>query len=283
MTQLFKLQLEDGSTRLAVGDGGPERLLERPVDLDCLLTDSASLRRWVSDADTGQAPPDGYTIVAPVGSQEVWAAGVTYLTSRDARQEESSDGGDVYVRVYDATRPELFFKAPGWRVSGPGAEIAVRADSAWNVPEPELTLVLARDGQIAGYTIGNDVSSRSIEGENPLYLPQAKVYDRSCAIGPCVTLADVHERPVFEITISIERDGETVFSDSTTTAQLTRTFEELSRYLFRALTFPHGAFLMTGTCLVPPSDTTLLPGDEVAVTIPGIGVLRNAVCEVGGS
>jgi len=210
----------------------------------------------------GEATGD---LLAPIEpAQEVWAAGVTYLRSRDAREAESQTG-DIYTRVYEAERPELFFKAAGWRVVGPGSAIRVRPDSTWDVPEPELTLVINRHGEIVGYCAGNDVSSRSIEGENPLYLPQAKVYNGSCALGPGIEIAEPDTLRNIPIRIEIARNGETVYEGEASTSQMKRAFEELATYLFRELDFPHGAFLMTGTCLVPPDSFTLTPGDVVAI------------------
>jgi 2-dehydro-3-deoxy-D-arabinonate dehydratase len=223
---------------------------------------------------------DELTLLPPLDLQEVWASGVTYLRSKVARMDESEGGGDFYDQVYEAERPEIFFKATPARVVGPGGTIRIRGDSAWNVPEPELTLVLSSRGAIAGYTIGNDVSSRSIEGENPLYLPQAKVYDGSCALGPVIALNEGgHEGGQMPRTIQlvIKRDGQLVYSGETSTAQLRRTPEELAACLFRELTFSAGAFLLTGTGIVPPDDFTLHGGDLVSITIEGIGILENSV------
>lgn len=220
-------------------------------------------------------------VLAPVDSQEVWAAGVTYFKSRDARMEESSaTGGDnFYDRVYEASRPELFFKAAGWRVVAPGKSVRIRKDSKWNVPEPELTLAISRGGAIIGYTIGNDMSSRDIEGENPLYLPQAKTYDGSCSIGPCIL---VNEDPLPSgsvIGLEIERAESLVFEGQTTLAQLKRSPEELVEHLFRETSFPVGCLLMTGTGVVPPSDFTLQLQDRISITIDGVGTLSNTVAE----
>jgi 2-dehydro-3-deoxy-D-arabinonate dehydratase len=230
----------------------------------------------VSDFKSAPAPLLS-ELLPPIGRQEVWAAGVTYFRSRDARIEESVSGGDFYAKVYDAERPELFFKAPPYRVVGPGANVRVRRDAKWNVPEPELTLVINRHGSIVGYTVGNDMSSRDIEGENPLYLPQAKVYDGSCALGPCVYLSKASLPPETEIRISIDRNGKSLFSDSTHISQMKRSPSELASYLYRETAFPHGAYLMTGTGIVPPNELTLQQGDEVAITIGPIGTLRNVV------
>jgi len=223
------------------------------------------------------SPLSEVKLVAPIDEQEVWAAGVTYLRSRDARMEESQEK-TVYDRVYDADRPEIFFKANAARVANPGEPVAVRSDSTWDVPEPEMVLVLTSRGEIAGYTIGNDVSSRSIEGENPLYLPQAKMYRRCAALGPVIALAWEHDHPQnAAISLLIRRAGATVFEGQTSTGQMHRTFADLVSYLFRDNDFPHGAFLMTGTGIIPPSEFTLQDGDEVAIAIEGIGTLVNPV------
>jgi 2-dehydro-3-deoxy-D-arabinonate dehydratase len=218
-------------------------------------------------------------LLPPVVSQEVWAAGVTYFRSRSARIEESKDagGGDFYDRVYTATRPELFFKATGRRVVGPRGAVRIRSDAKWSVPEPELTLVINAKGEIVGYTIGNDMSSRDIEGENPLYLPQAKVYDGSCAIGPCVLVAEGPLPKSTAITLEISRGGKQEFRGQTTLAELKRGPEELVSYLFRDNSFPDGALLMTGTGIVPPDSFTLASGDRIRVSIDGIGSLENQV------
>jgi 2-dehydro-3-deoxy-D-arabinonate dehydratase len=223
------------------------------------------------------APLDESALLAPIVSQEVWAAGVTYYRSRDARMEESKDGGgDFYARVYEAERPELFFKSTAHRVVGPGGAVRLRADSKWNVPEPELTLAVNAAGKIFGVTIGNDMSSRDIEGENPLYLPQAKVYDGSCALGPGILVGDA---PGAETVIRLEiaRGGKVAFAGDTTLAQLKRKPAELVGFLFRDQTFPNGAFLMTGTGIVPGTDFTLARGDEIRIEITGVGRLVNTV------
>ena len=218
-------------------------------------------------------------ILPPIVSQEVWAAGVTYYRSRTARIEESqaAGGGDFYDRVYSAERPELFFKATPQRVAGPGGTVRIRKDSKWNVPEPELALVVTREAKIVGYTIGNDMSSRDIEGENPLYLPQAKVYDKSCALGPCVYVSETMLPATTEIKMSIKRNGETVFNGETALAQLKRTPESLVEFLFRDNSFPFGCVLLTGTGIVPPDDFTLQHGDEIGINIEPVGTLLNVV------
>lgn len=222
---------------------------------------------------------DPSTALAPIAGQEVWAAGVTYYRSRSARMEESKDagGGTFYDRVYAAERPELFFKSAGWRVVGHGSKVRIRKDAKWSVPEPELTLVINPRGKLVGYTIGNDMSSRDIEGENPLYLPQAKVYDRSCALGPAVLLAEGPLGKTTAIRMEISRAGKIVFSGSTTLEQLKREQEQLIAYLFRELSFPRGVFLMTGTGIVPEDDFSLERGDTVRISVDPIGTLENRV------
>jgi len=219
------------------------------------------------------------SILAPIGRQEVWAAGVTYLKSRDARMEESHGSGaaSLYDMVYDAERPELFFKAIASRVSGHQQQVYIRKDSAWNVPEPELTLFINSNGSIQGYTIGNDMSSRSIEGENALYLPQAKIYEKSAALGPCLFVTSLPVVGGAVIKMTIKREGVQVYGDATTVSRIKRSFTELSDYLFREMDFEYGCFLMTGTCLVPSSDFTLQPGDVVEISIDGIGILLNTI------
>jgi 2-dehydro-3-deoxy-D-arabinonate dehydratase len=218
-------------------------------------------------------------IEAPIQSQEIWAAGVTYTRSRDARMEESKDagGGSFYDMVYDAVRPELFFKATSYRCVGTGDKVRIRKDSTWNVPEPELTLVINNAGNIIGYTIGNDMSSRSIEGENPLYLPQAKSYDGSAAVGPCVYLSAVPISPETKINMQITRGGTPMYADETAISKMKRGHTELVEFLFRECTFPFGCLLMTGTCLVPPNDFTLRSGDVIVIRIDHIGELKNTV------
>lgn len=215
----------------------------------------------------------------PIGSQEVWAAGVTYLRSRDARMDESKDAGaaDCYQRVYKAERPELFFKSMPHRVAGNNDYVHIRADSAWNVPEPELTLYINSEGSIQAYTIGNDMSSRSIEGENPLYLPQAKIYERSAALGPCLYISQNPILPETEISLSIHRDEKIRYEGRTPVSRMKRNLTELAAYLYRECDFTAGCFLMTGTCLVPPNDFTLQPGDIITIEITGIGTLTNTV------
>ena len=222
---------------------------------------------------------DDEPFLPPIGSQEVWAAGVTYLRSRTARIEESksSGGGDFYDRVYNAARPELFFKATPHRVVGHRGKVAIRSDASWSVPEPELALLISASGKITGYTIGNDMSSRDIEGENPLYLPQAKVYDRSCALGPCICLSSERISSSTSIRLEIVRGADTVFVGSTALTNMKRDFGTLVEYLFRDNLFPNGCFLLTGTGIVPPDSFTIHSGDEIRITIEEIGTLLNFV------
>lgn len=223
-------------------------------------------------------------LLAPAGQQEVWAAGVTYLRSREARMEESnsSGGADFYDKVYLADRPELFFKSLAHRVSGHRQEVHIRRDSSWNVPEPELTLFINSSGRIVGYTIGNDMSSRSIEGENPLYLPQAKVYERSAALGPCLYIPEKNIDRDTMIEITIRRDNKVVFNDSASINKMKRSHQELASYLYRECDFPYGTFLMTGTCIVPPAGFTLQPDDIIDIRIDPIGTLSNRVSHKPG-
>ena len=218
-------------------------------------------------------------IQAPLGRQEVWAAGVTYLRSRDARMDESKDAGgaDFYSKVYNAERPELFFKALPHRVAAHNEQVYIRRDSNWNVPEPELTLFINSSGSVQGYTIGNDMSSRDIEGENPLYLPQAKTYERSAALGPCLFVSEKEIAADTRISISIKRNQEEVFTDSIQLNRMKRSFTELAGFLFRECEFQHGCFLMTGTGIVPPHDFTLQVNDVIDISIENIGVLSNIV------
>jgi len=218
-------------------------------------------------------------LAAPVGSQELWACGVTYLRSKIGRQEESKEagGGDFYARVYEAERPEVFFKCTPHRVVGHGGKVRIRKDSTWNVPEPELTLVVTSSGKIIGYTIGNDMSSRSIEGENPLYLPQAKTYDGCAALGPCIYVNENNQGIHGSICLDIFRDDKKVFEGKIGMDQMKRTHEELVSFVYRECSFPHGSLIMTGTGIVPPNDFTLQSGDEIRISIDEIGTLINGV------
>jgi 2-dehydro-3-deoxy-D-arabinonate dehydratase len=248
------------------------------------LLDAPDLVARVSDLARRpllRIPLSEATLLAPLDQQEVWAAGVTYLRSKKARMEESDFSATAYDRVYEAERPEIFFKSVAEKVVGPGANVGIRADAKWNVPEPELALVLNSRGDIVGYTAGNDMSSRDIEGENLLYLPQAKVYRASCALGPFITIG-VSEEGAREwtISISISRAGAEVFSGQTAVSQIKRSFPELAGFLCRSQEFPRGAVLLTGTGVVPPNDFTLAPGDVVRIAISGIGELVNTVAVV---
>ena len=218
-------------------------------------------------------------ILAPIQNQEIWASGVTYMRSREARMDESKDSGgaDFYAKVYEAERPELFFKSTAARCVGTGEKVRIRKDSKWNVPEPELTLFMTSSGKIVGYTIGNDMSSRDIEGENPLYLPQAKSYDKAAAIGPCLYVPKDVINPDTQIFIEILRGGKSMFSGDIAINRIKRTLTDLAHYLFREMSFPNGAYLMTGTGIVPDNDFTLWSGDVVNISIEGIGTLSNEV------
>ena len=258
---------------------GTLRRPSAPLAIDELFTaaDPVALVRQAWEGGEPAGLPEAP--LAPVGGQEIWAAGVTYLRSMTARMEESKDagGGTFYDKVYHAERPELFFKGTPHRVAGPGVNVRIRSDSKWNVPEPELTLAINKDGKIFGYTVGNDMSSRDIEGENPLYLPQAKVYDGSTGLGPCLLVTDETLSPDTAIQIEIRREGEAVFSGETHLSQIKRGFPELAEFLFRDQSFPAGVYLMTGTGVVPPDSFTLRSGDEIRITIGPVGTLVNTV------
>ncbi|HEY1794299.1 MAG TPA: fumarylacetoacetate hydrolase family protein [Opitutaceae bacterium] len=264
---------------LVVQDGARFRLLGAAATMDALFSardPAAWLRRELAAAGPARRPS---APGAPIQSQEVWAAGVTYLRSRAARVSESrsAGGGSFYDRVYSARRPEIFFKSTPHRVAAPGGPVRIRGDSRWNVPEPELVLAVSASGRIFGYTVGNDMSSRDIEAENPLYLPQAKVYDGSAALGPCLLVDDTPPGPGTGISMTIRRAGRLAFSGRTSVGRIHRGFAHLASYLFRANSFPCGCYLMTGTGIVPPDAFTLRRGDKVAITIPPIGTLRNTV------
>jgi 2-dehydro-3-deoxy-D-arabinonate dehydratase len=252
------------------------RLQERSLDTIFTIAEPAEwLQAQLASAEPVARPED---LRPPIESQEVWAAGVTYMRSREARIEESQDtgGGSFYDRVYAAERPEIFFKATPHRTVGTGGRVALRSDSRWNVPEPEVALAINARGQIFGYTIGNDMSSRDIEGENPLYLPQAKVYRACCGLGPGLVVRHPLSRAT-GIAIDITRDGASVFSGATTLERMKREFTELAEYLFRENEFPYGAYLLTGTGIVPPNDFTLHPSDEIRISVAGLGTLVNFV------
>lgn len=251
------------------------RLLPQDLELGRLLELPAAAMPDFLHAIASTDAPDGAPLAPVEAATEVWAAGVTYRRSRDAREAESTVK-DVYSKVYDAERPELFFKAPGWRVAGHGMPIRIRRDSRWNVPEPELTLVINARGEIVGFCAGNDVSSRDIEGENPLYLPQAKVYNGSCALGPGISLCGVDALRDLSIDLVVRRAGHAIFSGATRTSQITRPLQDLVDCLRQELDFPHGVFLMTGTGVVPPDDFSLALGDIVRISI-GELTLENEV------
>ena len=241
-----------------------------------------NLFQKIEDKIKGLAPSKTNieNILAPIGSnQELWACGVTYLKSKIGRQEESKDagGGDFYARVYEAQRPEVFFKATSNRIVGPDQKVRIRKDSTWDVPEPELTLVVSSSGKIIGYTIGNDMSSRSIEGENPLYLPQAKTYDGCAAVGPCIYVTEQPLSSDTTIALEIKREGRTAFQGSIALSQMKRKPEELVSFVYRECSFPSGCLIMTGTGIVPESNFTLKSGDEILISIDGIGTLKNEV------
>lgn len=285
--QLCKAQLETGEIRVGVVADGHVRFLDlehsggfRTLS-DVLHADQpARVAQSLIDDDAPRLSLSDVTVLPPLDHQEVWAAGVTYKRSQEARERESVGAAQFYDLVYSAPRPELFFKATAGRVVGSGARVRVRKDSKWSVPEPELALVVSPRLQIVGYTVGNDMSARDIEGENPLYLPQAKVYDGSCAVGPVVTLADaMPPRDKIAIHLTIERRGAKVFEGVTSVAQMARTFEDLVSWLGRDNRFPHGAILLTGTGIVPPDDFTLAADDRVIIEITGIGRLVNTVIQ----
>jgi len=280
MTRLARLAPPSGAPERWIVDaeGTPLARIDHGTSLaDLLRLRLAELDR-VLDATRPLSPNPTMTLLSPIdGATEVWATGVTYHRSEEARVEES-DTPDIYTKIYRAERPELFFKSTARRVAGPSQPIAIRADSEWNVPEPELALVVNAHAEIVGYTIGNDVSSRSIEGENPLYLPQAKVYAGACALGPAIVCADeVIDPYALRIAMRIERAGTTAWAGDTTTRELRRSMDQLVSYLFREDEFPDGALLLTGTGLVPDADFTLKAGDVVEIEIEQLGLLRNPV------
>lgn len=256
--------------------------LQKELNWDHLINDDElykKLATHIKNKNTQIATLDQAEILAPIGSQELWACGVTYLRSKVGRQEESkvSGGSDFYAKVYEAERPEIFFKSTAHRIVGPQQKVRIRKDSTWDVPEPELTLVVASSGEIVGYTIGNDMSSRSIEGENPLYLPQAKTYDGCAAIGPCIY---VPEKPIdlsTEIKLEILREKAVIFQGTVTLNQMKRSVKELVSFVYRECSFPTGCYIMTGTGIVPGNDFTLLSNDEINITIENIGTLQNFV------
>lgn len=279
--QLCRAQRKNGAVQAGIVQDGHVRFLKGKQTLSEVLhsADPAGTARAAAEDGVGTSLAE-VTLLAPLDAQEVWAAGVTYKRSQEARERESAGAGRFYDLVYSAERPELFLKATPHRVVGPGGKVRIRRDAKWNVPEPELTLVISPSLKIVGYTAGNDMSSRDIEGENPLYLPQAKVYDQSCALGPVVTLAEA--MPALEqvqISLTIERGGKPAFTGSTSVAQMKRKPAELVPWLGRDNSFPNGAFLLTGTGIVPGDDFTLAVGDMVHIDISGIGRLTNVVAQ----
>ena len=289
--QLCKVQTGTGETRVGVLAEDHVRLLnfEGYVGIhtlsDILHSDHpAALAQDLIDDAAPRIPVKDLTLLAPIDRQEVWAAGVTYKRSRQARERESAGAGGAsfYDKVYTAQRPELFFKATPHRVSGPGDRVRIRRDSRWSVPEPELALVLSPRLRLVGFTIGNDMSARDIEGENPLYLPQAKIHDHCCALGPVVTLAEsLPPREQVAIRLTIQRSGQTVFDGSTRISEMARSLEDLIDWLGRENSFPTGVILLTGTGIIPPDEFSLAPDDQVHIDITGIGRLTNWV-EQGG-
>jgi 2-dehydro-3-deoxy-D-arabinonate dehydratase len=270
-----RLFVENDGKYYGVGESSLDTLLARTDLLQ-------HLKALVGKGESVEDSIDLSSMEAPIEHQEVWASGVTYYRSRSARIEESKDagGGDFYDRVYSAERPELFFKAVAHKVAGPNAEVRIRRDAKWSVPEPELALVVNPRGEIVGYTVGNDMSSRDIEGANPLYLPQAKVYDRSCALGPGILIQDGPMPPDTEISLNILRDGSTEFAGSIRLSEMKRDPKTLVEYLYRDQSFPYGCFLLTGTGVIPPDAFTLQSGDEICISIGGIGTLVNHVTQL---
>jgi 2-dehydro-3-deoxy-D-arabinonate dehydratase len=287
VSALFRLALPGGAVRLARGatPAAPAELLDAGRDVDDLLRqgtgEPGAALAAALDGPSGGPVPDGSRLLPPIAGQEVWASGVTFERSRSARNEEAGPV-DIYDRVYAADRPELFLKAAPGRTRGPGEAIGIRADSGWDVPEPELALIADAAGRLVAYSVGNDVSSRSIEGENPLYLPQAKIFTGSCAIGPA--LVPVTDAPPFAdlvVSLTITRERAELFRDQVPLSSMRRSPAELLGWLYQALDFPVGAALLTGTSIVPPAELTLRPGDLVEVAVTGVGSLVNPVAEVG--
>ena len=277
------MKLYRTSSAIVIENEGKYYPLENE-DWDQFVNDDAlheKLRNIVSRAESDQKAESliRHHLLPPVANQEVWASGVTYFRSKVGRQEESkrAGGGDFYERVYEAERPELFFKSNGHKVIGHQGQVRIRKDSTWDVPEPELTLLITSSGKIVGYTIGNDMSSRSIEGENPLYLPQAKTYDGAASVGPCIYVAENPLPQETVINLEIIRKNETVFTGEVTINQIVREFEDLAEFLYRESSFPHGSLLMTGTGIVPPNSFTLQSNDEIHISIEPIGKLINVV------
>jgi 2-dehydro-3-deoxy-D-arabinonate dehydratase len=284
--RLAKIRLANGSTHAAVWEDGDRLRLLDLMQMEQYRTlqdvlhapDPLGLAKFLIDQKAAPLPLDQVALLAPIDRQEVWAAGVTYKRSQIARMQESESGASHYDKVYTAPRPEIFFKATPNRVSGPNQPVRVRADSKWSVPEPELALVISPAGRLVGFTVGNDMSARDIEGENPLYLPQAKVYNQCCGLGPCIWIPEGPvDRPNTKIALKIERRGTVAFAGETDLDHMKRGFEELIDWLTRENDLTQGAFLLTGTGIVPPDDFTLEHGDVVSISITSIGTLVNPV------
>ncbi|MEX2287195.1 MAG: fumarylacetoacetate hydrolase family protein [Planctomycetaceae bacterium] len=279
--------LADGERRIGLLENNDVLLLDLTQVEECHTLsdilhapDPLGLARFLVDPNAAPLAADSIKLMAPIDRQEVWAAGVTYKRSQIARMEESKSGASHYDKVYTADRPELFFKANRSRVSGPGEPVRVRHDSRWSVPEPELAMVISPERKLVGFTIGNDMSARDIEGENPLYLPQAKVYQQCCALGPCVLIPEEPlNRESTRISVSITRRREVVFRGETNVGQMVRSFDDLIGWLTRENEFPQGVILLTGTGVIPPDEFTLKHGDSVSIEISGIGTLTNPVVQ----
>jgi 2-dehydro-3-deoxy-D-arabinonate dehydratase len=283
--RIAKIVTESGDRRIASVEDDQLRLLDLSQIDDCRTLsdilharDPLGMAGFLIDQNAEPIAAESVKFLAPIDHQEVWAAGVTYKRSQVARMEESESAASHYDKVYTADRPELFFKATPGRVSGPGEPVRVRSDSNWSVPEPEITLVITPDGKVSGYTVGNDMSARDIEGENPLYLPQAKFYRQCCGLGPCILLTDEPlDKAATRIVLTIQRGESEVFRGETDIAQMAREFEDLAGWLMRENDFPSGVYLLTGTGIVPDDDFTLENGDNVSIEITGIGTLTNPV------
>jgi len=285
--RIAKIKLPEGEIRLAIVEDTHVRLLDLGQVENCrnlsdlvYSTDPRGLARFLIEREAEPLLHSAVTFLAPIDRQEVWAAGVTYKRSQVARMEESKSGASHYDKVYTAARPELFFKATPSRVSGPGLPLRIRQDTVWSVPEPELALVISPSLKLVGYTIGNDMSARDIEGENPLYLPQAKLYNECCGLGPWILIPEGPlNRAETKIKLEITRKKSVVFQGETNVDQMARTFEDLIEWLGKDNSFPHGAFMLTGTGIVPPDEFSLQAGDSVAITITGIGTLKNPIVQ----
>ena len=285
--RIAKIKLPDGEIRLAIVEDETVRLLDLGQVENCrnlsdliYSTDPRGLARFLIEREAEPLAHSAVTFLAPIDRQEVWAAGVTYKRSQVARMEESKSGASHYDKVYTAARPELFFKATPSRVSGPGLPLRIRQDTVWSVPEPELALVISPSLKLVGYTVGNDMSARDIEGENPLYLPQAKLYNECCGLGPWILIPEGPlNRAETKIKLEISRKKSVVFQGETNVDQMARTFEDLISWLGKDNSFPHGAFMLTGTGIVPPDEFSLQAGDSVAITITGIGTLQNPIVQ----